>query len=122
MQQELSEDLKEINRRLRVKIETSSFMRELDKCFNQTSKYEKGDGDTFRAFIEECHPDTILCHIKITIGSRQDISCSNAGPIYMNLTFYIDFLDKRLMQCKHSNILEENSHALLSSLSMLAII
>ena len=68
-QQELSEDLKDVDRHLRVKIEMSSFMRALDKFFNKTSNHAKRDGDAFRACMEECHSDTILCNIKIIIGS-----------------------------------------------------
>lgn len=81
------------------------------KCFNQTSNYAKGNGDTFWACMEEHHTETILCYVKSTMGNRQDIVCSNAVLIHTNLPFYVNLLDERLRKHKHSNILEENLHA-----------
>ena len=63
---------------------------------------------TFLAGVEENHHDAILRHVKSTIGSRQDIVCTNVGPIHVNLPRCIAFLDKRLRKRKHSNALEEN--------------
>ena len=47
VQQELSEELKEIDRRTHAKIEMSSFIRALDACFNQTNNCAKGNGNGF---------------------------------------------------------------------------
>ena len=74
----------------------NSFIRVLDKYFNQTNNYTKCDNDNFKTYIEEYHPDTVSYHIKNMIGSRQDIVSSNARPTYVNHPFYIKFLDKRL--------------------------
>ena len=78
--QELSEELKDIDARLRVNTNVPNISRGLEKLFSLTSNYPKGDGDAFRAHIEEHHPDTLLTSAPSLKGNRQDvvIHCASA--------------------------------------------
>ena len=96
-----------------------------DKLFNLTSNYPKGDGDAFRSHMEEYNPDALLIPVPSLKGNRQDIVMLCAAAIYMNRPYYIEYLDKRLKarnasKKKKSNILEENSWIVLSSLIVVA--
>ena len=114
---DLKEELNEIDSRLRVKLSMDRIMLSLNKLFCLTSNYPKGEGDAFKACMEEHHPDNILYHVPNTKGSRQDIICTCAGPACMNRRLCIECLDKRFRAHDKDNILEENMYILLSSLS-----
>ena len=45
----------------------------MDKAFNLSSNYPKGDSNTFKGYMEEYYPDTLLSHITSTNGNRMDI-------------------------------------------------
>ena len=118
---DLKEELNEIDSRLRVKLSMDRIMFSLNKLFCLTSNYPKGEGDAFKACMEECHPDNILYHVPNTKGNRQDIICTCAGPACMNRPLCIEYLDKRFRAHEKDNILEENMYILLSSLSTTAM-
>ena len=58
--EEASDDLNDIGTRLRVKVDIMRVMRAMDKEFNLSRNYPKGNGDIFHSFIEECYPQTLL--------------------------------------------------------------
>ena len=97
-------------------------MRSVDKCFNLTANYPKGDGDSFRGHMEEYHPTALLFHAKNTKGNRQDIITESAGPIYMNRMHYVECLDRQLRSLRKSNILEENVSVFLSSIHVVVLL
>jgi len=103
--QDLALELKAIDARLWVKVRMDNIILSIDKCFAETANYPKGCGDTFKAHMEEYHPDHILYHVPNTKGNRQDIVCMCSGPTYMNRPFYIEFLDKKLRAFNKQNIL-----------------
>ena len=119
--EELVHDLKEIKGCLRVKIDGGNIIRSVDKCFNLSENYPKGDGDTFRGHMEECHHSSLLFHAKNTKGNRQDIITESAGPTHMNRTCYVEFLDRKLRAVGKKNILEENLFIILSSVHVVAL-
>ena len=82
--EEALDDLNDIETRLRVKFDTMCFMRLVDKDFNLSSNYPKGDGDSFHSFIEEYYPQTLLRHVKQVNGNRHDIVIEMAGPTHSN--------------------------------------
>ena len=92
------------------------------KCFNLSSNYPKGDGDDFRAFMEDYYPNQILQHVKSVNGNHQDIVTESAGPIYCNRPLHVEHLDKRLRCYNESNILEENLFILMTSLPVVALL
>ena len=57
---ESSEDIKDIDSRLRVKPDPESVVKSACKNFILSFNYPKGDGENFRSFMEECHPDYVL--------------------------------------------------------------
>ena len=44
-------------------INIGATIRVIDKNFNLTSNYLKGDSNIFKVYIEEYHPDTLLLYI-----------------------------------------------------------
>ena len=121
LRKELEDDLRCIDSHLRVKVDFAMIIRAIDKCFNLSSNYPKGDGDAFRGHLEEYHSDAMLYAVKTTKGNRQDILCESAGPMYMNRPFHAEYLDKKLRSIGKSNILEENMFIICSSVHMVAL-
>jgi len=121
LSQDLKEELCEIDARLRVKLSMESTILVMNKLFSLTSNYSKGNGDAFRAYIEEYYPDYLLYYVSNTKGNRQDIICSYIGLGYIDTAVYIEYLDKRLRVYDMTNILEENMYTLLSSQAIVAM-
>lgn len=117
----MEDDLRCIDSHLRVKVDFAMIIRAIDKCFNLSSNYPKGDGDAFRGHLEECYSEAMLHAVKTTKGNRQDVLCELAGPMHMNRPFYAECLDKKLRSIGKSNILEENMFIICSSVHMVAL-
>ena len=65
-----------------------------------------------------CHP---LCTVNNTKGNRQDILRKSAGPICMDIIFYVNYLDRNMCSVGKSNISEENIFIVWSSMHVLAL-
>ena len=114
--------MKDIDARLRVEIDIGAITIAVDKFFNLTANYPKGDGDLFKARMEEHHSDALSPHVVSTNGGRQDVLSESAGPIYMNRLLYVECLYRRLRAIDSSNILADNMFIVLSSLQMVALV
>ena len=93
---DLAKDLKEIDCHLREKFDV----------FKLACDYPKGDGDSFKLFVEEDHPDQLLRHVESTNGNAQDALTVCTGSIYFNAPYCMECLDQRLWTHKKSNALE----------------
>ena len=93
-------------------------LRAIEKEFSHCANYAKGHGDQFYHWMGYHHPGAQLWPAERASGSRQDLACSGAGPLYSNREYYVEFLD----ECLHesSNILQENLFIILSSTEMTA--
>ena len=117
----LHEQLETIDRRLRVSTSMESVLRAMDKEFSLNANYAKGHGQLFNEWMQHTHPGELLLHVERASGSRQDLAVEGAGALYLNRTYYIEFLDERLRTCgAEGNILQENLFIILSSLEMIA--
>ena len=73
MKEEVSDDLNDIDTRFRVKVYIMCVIRAVDKEFNLSSNYPKGDGDSFHSFMEEHCPQTLLQPVKQVNGNQHDV-------------------------------------------------
>ena len=82
-----------------------SIIRSIDKVFNFSSNYPKGDGDAFKALIEEHYPDVLLAHVISANGNRQYILTQCAGLTFQSAPYCMEWLDQHLRAYKKSNML-----------------
>ena len=79
----LKHDLGLIPSHLRVKCDMMNVDRCLDKCFNGTANYAKGDDDRFMDQMKDKHPGTFLLPVvRVLGGNRQDAQMEAAVPAY----------------------------------------
>ena len=103
---ELHDELKAIDFRLRVSTSFESVLRALDKEFSLCANYPKGHGEEFLPWMELRHPGALLLHVARSKGSRQDLVTNGAGCLYCNRQYYVEFLDERLRIPGAANILQ----------------
>ena len=115
----LKDELDSIDFRLRVGTDMVGVLRAADKEFSLCANYPKGHGDMFQEWVIRCYPKALLFHVADTTGTRQDIACEGAIPLYMNRALWAEFLDERL-RVPGDNILEENLYIMLTSVEMIA--
>ena len=66
------------------------------------------------------HPETLLLPVERSSGSRQDLTVEGAGAVYMNRSYYLDFLDGCLT-ANNNNILQQNLFIVLTSSQMITM-
>ena len=65
----------------------------MDKEFNFTANYAKGDGDQFHDWMRRYHPGELMMPVIRTLGGdRQDSLFEGALPVYMGRKFFVQFL------------------------------
>ena len=114
------EELDEINLRLGFSKIIKSVLIAVNKEFSLCDSYPKGREELFRDWIETYHPGVLIFLIERSSGSRQDLSIEGSGLVYMNLPYWIAFLDKG-PRMPRDNILQENIIIIRSSLVMKAL-
>ena len=65
------------------------------------------------------HPGAQQWPVKRASVSRQYLACLDAGPLYSNREYYVEFLDKCLRNSDTSNILQENMFIIIYSTGMI---
>ena len=116
----MQEDLDNIDPRLRVSTKFGVVLFALDKEFSLCCNYAKGDGEAFLAWMERYHPGSFLLPVERSSGSRQDLTVEGAGAVYMNRTYYVDFLDE-CITANSNNILQTKLFIVLTSSQMIAM-
>ena len=116
----MREDLDNIDPRLRLSTKFGVVLFALDKEFSLCCNYAKGDGEAFLAWTEQYHPGNFLLPVERSSGSRQDLTVEGAGAVYMNRTYYVDFLDE-CITANSNNILQKNLFIILTSSQMIAM-
>ena len=99
-----------------------SIIRSVDKVFNLSSNYHKGDGNKFKTFTQEHHLDAFLAHFISTNGNWQKKLAQCTGTTFQNAPYCMECLDQFLRAYKKSNMLEENINMLLSSLNIVDLL
>ena len=72
--------------------------------------------------MEECHPNALLMPVHSLKGNRQDFMMQCASASCINRTYHVEKLDRRLRTHIKSNILEENSWIILTTLVIVAFL
>ncbi|KAL7546176.1 hypothetical protein ACHAWF_015185 [Thalassiosira exigua] len=96
-------------------------IRAFHKEFSLTANYPKGHGELFRLWMMEHHPEEFLMHAERALGSRQDLICMGACPIFWNREYCVEFLAERLAMKDGENILQSNLYTILTSTEMIAV-
>eukprot|EP00957_Ditylum_brightwellii_P057601 4368142-Ditylum_brightwellii.AAC.1 len=123
---QLSEDLKDdfddFHFILQVQMEVSQIHRAVEKEFAKTAQYAKGDDTMFYGWKKTHHPTTYIYPCTRTIGdARQDIGSEGAIPVFMNIPYYLEFLNWRLC-CRSDNILMKNLYITLQLVELVALL
>ena len=116
----MREDLELIDSMLRVTTKFDMVLRAVDKEFSLNCNYCKGHGDEFNTWMKMYHPGSFLFPVVRGGGSRQDFTTDGAGAVFMNRTYYVQFLDQALT-AKGDNILQKNLFIILTSVEMIAL-
>ena len=116
----MREDLDLIDSMLRVTTKFDMVLRAVDKEFSLNCNYCKGHGDEFNTWMKMYHPGSFLFPVVRGGGSRQDFTTDGAGAVFMNRTYYVQFLDQALT-AKCDNILQKNLFIILTSVEMIAL-
>ena len=82
-------------------------IRAVDKEFSLCDNYTKGHREIFREWIETYHPVALLLHVDRESGSYKELDVKGTEAVYMNLPYWIYFLDECL-RMTGDNILQEN--------------
>ena len=120
LKDKLKDELETIDFRLRVGTGMDGVLRALDKEFSLCANYPKGHGDMFKEWMARCHPRALLYHVVSTSGGRQDMVCEGSGALYMNRTYWVEFIDERLRVPGAANILQECLFIELTCIDMIA--
>ena len=113
--QHLKEELNEVDARLRVKTSMDSIVFHWTNNFVLTSNYHKGNVNALKSRMEERHLDNLLCHAPNNKVKLQDVVYARAGPAHSNRPLYMEWSCKRLRAHEKVNMLEQNTHMVLSS-------
>jgi hypothetical protein len=119
----LRASLDEIDPTLQVTASMSAIICAVDKEFSLLENYPKGHGKLFLEWIREYHPGALLLHVERASGSRQDLCTEGSMAIYMNHSYYVQFLDNQLRKYRQDkpSILQQNLFVALTSQEMIAL-
>ena len=89
----LAEDLEKIPSMCRISTEISALMISTEKYFGTQANCVKGKGSMFLWWMRTTHSGEYLYPIaRACGGTRQDGDTKGAGPVLMNLPFYLQFV------------------------------
>ena len=120
----LREDLEAIPFIYRVgsKTDITELLRAIEKEFALTANYAKGHGSMFKKWMLTYHPRALLYPVARALGgNRQDIGVEGSPAVYMNLRYYLSFLDWRL-SITSDNILQKSLFYTLQSAEMVGLL
>jgi hypothetical protein len=85
----LQNDLNEIHPILRVTTDPNA-----EKFFGETANYAKGSRSMYYDYMRTYNPNLHNYQITCALGgTRQDIGSEGAMAVFMNIPFFLDFLD-----------------------------
>ena len=116
----MRKDLDHIDSMLRVTTKFDMVLRAVKKESSLNCNYCKGHGDEFHTWMLTYHPGSLLFPVVRGSGPRQDFTTDGAGALFMNRTYYVQFLDQALT-AKGGNILQNNLFIILTSVEIIAL-
>ena len=84
------------------------------------NNYPKGHKEFFHKWIQSYHPVELILFVNRASGYRLYLAVEESGLVYMNRSYWIELLDKRLWTPR-DNILQYNISIILSSLEVTAL-
>jgi hypothetical protein len=94
LDQILKNDLDVIHPILIVTIDPNSIFCAIEKVFGETANYAKGSGSMYYDYMRMYNPKSH--HYQITHarrGTRQDVGFEGSMAVFMNIPYYLEFLD-----------------------------
>jgi hypothetical protein len=118
----LKDDLSEIHPILQVTTNSSSIFHAIEKVFGETANYAKGSGSMYYDYMHTYNPKAHHYQIAHALGgTRQDVGYEGAMVAFMNIPFFVEFLDWRLSSGTGDGILKKNLFIILQSVKMMAL-
>lgn len=75
--------------------------------FHHGGRYYKGKGKEFTEWLRDKYPSDFYMHLERAEGGRQDLDFDAAVPMYINRKYMVEFLQSRVFERSHKNILED---------------
>jgi hypothetical protein len=119
----LQNDLNEIHPILRVTTDPNAIFWAIEKFVGETANYTKGSGsmyyDYMRTYNSKLHYYQIM---RALGGTRQDIGSEGAMTVFMNIPYFLEFLDWQLSSGNSGDsIIMKNLFVILQSVEMIAL-
>jgi hypothetical protein len=90
----LKDNLSEIHPILQVTTDPSNIFHAIEKCFGETANYAKGLGSMYYNYMRTYNPKAHQYQIACALGgTRQDVGSKGAMAVFMNIPFFVEFLD-----------------------------
>ena len=122
LDQVLQNDLNEIHPMLRATTDSNSIFRAIEKFFGETANYAKGSGSMYYDYMRTYNPNAYNYQITRALGgTRQDVGSEGSMAVFMNLPYFLQFLDWRLSSGSGDSILMKNLFIILQSVEMIAL-
>ena len=115
--------LEQINLSLCITTYIINILHDVERYFGGNANYAKGKGSEFTNRINRYHPTKYLYAVSRAYdGSHQDIGVEGVIAVIMNVTYYLEFIIRR-MRCGHRDgILERNLFMSLRSVEMIVFL
>ena len=118
----LQDDLSNIHPILRVTTDPSNIFRAIEKFFGETANYAKGSGSMYYDYMRTYNPKAHHYQIAQALGgTRQDVGSEGAMAAFMNIPFFVEFLDWRLSCGTGDGILMKYLFIILQSVEIIAL-
>ncbi len=118
----LQDNLSEIHPILQVTTDLSNIFRAIEKFFGETANYAKGLGSMYYDYMHTYNPKAHHYQIARALGgTRQDVGSEGAMAAFMNIPFFVEFLDWRLSCGTGDGILMKNLLIILQSVKMMVM-
>ena len=112
----LQEYLSNIHPILRVTTDPSNIFRAIEKFFGETANYAKGSGAMYYDYMRTYNTREHHYQIARALGgTRQDVGSEGAMAAFINIPYFVEFLDWRLSCGTGDGILMKNLFIILQS-------
>jgi hypothetical protein len=123
LDQLLKNDLDVIHPLLRVTTDPNSIFCTIETFFGETANHAKGSGSMYYDYMRMYNPNAH--HYQITHelgGTRQDVGSEGSMAVFMNILYFLEFLDWRLSSGRgRDSILLKNLFLILQSVELIAL-
>ncbi len=100
----------------------SNIFRAIEKFFEETANYAKGSGSMYYDYMRTYNPKAHHYQIaRVLGGTRQDVGSKGAMAAFMNIPFFVEFLDWQLSCGTGDGILMKNLFIILQSVEIIAL-